>query len=411
MSTEIKPYQISVPDSRIQTLNSKLDAALFPDELDSAGWDMGVPLSDVQRLVSYWRHDFSWRKVEEKLNQLPHFSTSIQCDGYESLAIHFLHRKSHVKGAIPLLFVHGWPGNFLEATKIIDSLSAGGNGKPAFHVVAPSIPNFGFSEGTKKRGFSMEQYAETLHKLMLRLGYDQYVTQGGDWGWFITRAISMLYPAACKATHFNMDVANPPTFLSHPWLYISKVLNPFSRPSPREKSGVARTAWFDNEGFGYNLLQSTKPQTLGYLLQDSPVGLLAWIYEKLHDWSDNYPWTDEEICIWVSIYWFSTAGPAAAQRIYYEIGRSGSWGERMGGKEMKKWLPGVKIGCSHFPRDILVLPSSWARTTGNVVFERDHDSGGHFAAWERPDDITSDIREMFGRGGGAFGVVPGKDGY
>jgi pimeloyl-ACP methyl ester carboxylesterase len=230
MSTEIKPYQISVPDSRIQTLNSKLDAALFPDELDSAGWDMGAPLADIQRLVNYWRHDFSWRKVEERLNQLPHFSTSIQCEGYESLAIHFLHKKSHVKGAIPLLFVHGWPGSFLEAAKIIDSLSTGGNGKPAFHVVAPSIPNFGFSEGTKKRGFSMEQYAETLHKLMLRLGYDQYVTQGGDWGWYITRAMSMLYPAACKATHFNMDVGNQLTFLSHPWLYVSKVLNPFSRP-------------------------------------------------------------------------------------------------------------------------------------------------------------------------------------
>ncbi|KAJ9603644.1 hypothetical protein H2200_011830 [Cladophialophora chaetospira] len=410
-SNEVKSYRISIASSHIEILNAKLDAAIFPDELDSAGWDLGAPLDDIQRLTKYWRHEFSWRKAEEKLNKLPHFRTSIQCNGYEALDIHFLHKKSDAKGAIPLLFVHGWPGNFLEATKIIDALSSSKDGQVSFHVVAPSLPNYGFSQGTRKRGFSMEQYAETLHKLMLRLGYEQYVTQGGDWGWYVTRAISMLYPESCKATHFNMDVGQPPSPSSNPWLYLSTQINPFCRLTPREKAGVARTAWFEEEGFGYNLLQSTKPQTLGYLLQDSPVGLLAWIYEKLHDWTDIYPWTDEEVCTWVSIYWFSTAGPAAAERIYYEIGRSGKWGERMDRNKMWKWLPGVKIGYSHFPRDIHVLPSSSVRTVGNVVFEKDHPSGGHFAAWERPDDIVSDVREMFGRGGGASGVIKGKDGY
>ena len=140
---------------------------------------MGVPLSDMQHLAKYWRHEFSWRKAEKKINELPHFITTIQCEGYEPLNIHFLHKKSPVKAAIPLLFVHGWPGNFLEATKIIDALSIQTPDQVSFHVVAPSLPNFGFSEGTKKRGFSVEQHAETLHKLMLRLGYDQYVTQGG----------------------------------------------------------------------------------------------------------------------------------------------------------------------------------------------------------------------------------------
>lgn len=412
-SEEIKPYTISTPDSRISQLNDKLSSALFPDELRpspaDSEWDMGAPLSDIQRLTKYWREDFSWRQAEEKLNALPNFTTSIQAEGYEALDIHFLHQKSEVSNAIPLLFAHGWPGNYLEATKIMSALTSHKEGEVSFHVVAPSLPNFGFSQGTKKRGFALEQYAETCHKLMLKLGYTQYVTQGGDWGWYVTRMMSILYPEHCKATHFNMDAGEAPSPLKHPLIYQKSLLH---TPTPREEQGEARTKWFNEQGFGYNLLQSTKPQTLGYLLADSPVGLLAWIYEKLHDWTDNYPWTDEEICTWVSIYWFSAAGPAAAERIYYEIGRSGPWGKRMERKEMIQYLDnGVKIGFSHFPRDIHVLPGAWCRTTGDVVFEREHKSGGHFAAWERPEGIIQDLRSMFGKGGAAAGVVEGKHGY
>ncbi|KAI1620733.1 microsomal epoxide hydrolase [Exophiala viscosa] len=407
MATSIEQYTISVPEPDIQKLNDKLDSAIFPDELDEAEWDYGSPLNDIQRLTKYWCHDFDWRSAEEKLNKLPHFVTQVQCEGYESLKIHFLHKKSTVKGAIPLIFVHGWPGNFLEATKIIDSLSSSKDGQVSFHVVAPSLPNFGFSEGTKKRGFAINQYAETMHKLMLRLGYSEYVTQGGDWGWSITRAMSLLYPQHCRATHLNMDAADPPTFLKHPFLAIEAALRPLSE---REKQGVARSEWFEKEGFGYNLQQRTKPQTLAYGLADSPVALLAWIYEKLHDWTDSYPWTDEEVCTWISIYWFSTAGPAASCRIYHETGRSGPWGERLTRDTLKQWQP-VKLGLSHFPRDISVMHSAWTRTLGNCVFEKDHTNGGHFAAWERPEDIVSDLREMFGKGGGAYGVVDGKTGY
>ncbi|KIW76534.1 hypothetical protein Z517_11280 [Fonsecaea pedrosoi CBS 271.37] len=409
MASSIQPYKITVSDSRIQELNSKLDSATHPDELDSAGWDMGVPLSDVHRLTKYWRHEFSWRRAEKKLTELPHFVTTIACEGYEPLNIHFLHKRSSAKGAIPLLFVHGWPGNFLEVTKIIDGLSTPTQGQVSFHVVAPSLPNFGFSEGTRRRGFSVEQHAETLHKLMERLGYDQYVTQGGDWGYYITRALSALYPRHCRATHFNMDVGTRPTLFTHPLLFVTSL---FRHLSNREQQGVSRTEWFGKEGFGYNLLQSTKPQTIGYALADSPVALLAWIYEKLHDWADAYPWTDEEISTWLSIYYFSTAGPAASCRIYYEMGRSGPWGHRFTLDELRAYQAnGVKIGISHFPRDINVLPSSWTRTVGEVVYEKEHDKGGHFAAWERSEDIVRDVREMFGRGGGAYGVVEGRDGY
>lgn len=178
---DIKPYTISVPGSAIDDLRQRLALTKYPDELDDAGWDMGVPLSDLKNLVQHWKDKYDWRAAEREMNKLPQFVTPIQCDGFEPLAIHFVHQPSKVKNAIPLLFVHGWPGNFLEVTKILGPLGDGdGVNTPAFHIVAPSLPNFGFSEGTKKRGFSLSQYAETMNKLMLKLGYDEYVTQGGE---------------------------------------------------------------------------------------------------------------------------------------------------------------------------------------------------------------------------------------
>lgn len=178
---DIKSYKIAVSGARLDDLKQRLSLARFPDELDEADWDLGAPLADVKRLAKYWQERYDWPAVERVLNDmLPQFTAPVQCDGFEPLAIHFVHRPSPVKNAIPLLFIHGWPGHFLEVSKILGPLSDGdGVETPAFHVVAPSLPNFGFSEGTKKRGFGMEQYAETLHKLMLKLGYNEYVTQGG----------------------------------------------------------------------------------------------------------------------------------------------------------------------------------------------------------------------------------------
>ncbi|KAL8991088.1 MAG: hypothetical protein Q9169_007950 [Polycauliona sp. 2 TL-2023] len=176
-----------------------------------------------------------------------------------------------------------------------------------------------------------------------------------------------------------------------------------------EKAGLERSAWFKNEGSGYSGIQATKPQTLGYLLNDSPVGLLAWIYEKLHDWTDTYPWTDDEILTWVSIYAFSTAGPAASVRIYYESmhGEGKEWMmEKVRGN-----VPGVKLGLGYFPKDLYVHPVSWARGMGEIVFEKCHERGGHFAAWEVPEALAGDVKGMFGRGGGAEGVVEGRSGF
>lgn len=282
--------------------------------------------------------------------------------------------------------------------KILPLLTNPKDGGQSFHIVAPSLPNFGWSDGPNKPGFGLPQYAEAMHKVMLNLGYDQYVTQGGDWGFIVTRLMGVRYPEHCLATHLNMVRAMPPNFTSTPLQYLKHALLPYSED---EKAGIARSQWFNKEGFGYNLLQGTKPSTIGFALADSPVALLAWIYEKLHDWTDSYPWTDDEILTWVSIYAFSTAGPAASARIYYESRHAEQELTRKG----LEYNGAVKVGLSYFPKDLTLPPKTWGRTLGPVVSERWHKGGGHFAAHERPEVLVDDLRDMFGEGGGAWDVT------
>ncbi|KAK7427292.1 hypothetical protein QQZ08_006229 [Neonectria magnoliae] len=394
-----QPFKINVPDSAISSLKEKLSTATFPSEVGfSDDWDYGAPRSDVKRLAQYWKDGFDWRAQEAKLNELPQFTTKVAVEGFGDLQVHFLHQKSTKPDSIPLLFCHGWPGSFLEVIKILPLLTEPKDG-PSFHVVAPSLPNFGFSDGVAKKGFSIPQYAESVHKVMLNLGYNKYVTQGGDWGFMVTRLLGIQYPESCLASHLNfVRVTEPPVFSKTPWQYVKHALLPYK---DHEKAGRARTNWFHTQGFGYNVEQSTKPSTLGFALADSPVALLAWIYEKLHDWTDGYPWTDDEILTWVSIYQFSTAGPAANVRIYYEAKHA----ELEKSIKAHEYVPGVLLGLSYFPEDIVVPPITWGRTLGPVVFEQVHKDGGHFAAHERPEKLVDDLRRMFGKGGGAYSVV------
>jgi pimeloyl-ACP methyl ester carboxylesterase len=352
-----EPFTISIPQAKVDHLKAKLSLAELPDELEASEWDLGAPLADIARLTKAWQ-DWDWRQAEEKLNKLPHYHTGINVDGFGELDIHFVWQKSEVKNAIPLLFVHGCmyhplntqdhctnsfsgPGSFIEVSSLLPLLSSPDG--PAFHVVAPSLPNFGFSEGVKKRGFAHAQYAELLNKLMLQLGYDEYVTQGGDWGTSITRALGLVYPQHCKASHLNMVSGGKPTLAKHPLLAIQHAITPYTA---RDKAGLKRASWFATEGVGYHVEQSTKPQTLTYALNDSPVALLAWIYEKLHDWSDEYPWTDDEILTWISIYQFSRAGPGAAHRIYYEVQHTQPGPGKLTRARLREYIPNVKYGLS-----------------------------------------------------------------
>lgn len=199
-----------------------------------------------------------------------------------------------------------------------------------------------------------------------------------------------------------MVAAMKPQWTKHPLLALRHAVTPYTT---RDKEAIARTEWFVQEGRGYAVEQATKPQTIGYALADSPIALLAWIYEKLHGWADAYPWTEDEVCTWVSIYWFSVAGPASSLRIYYE---SAHLGDKLA---LQGWIPNVKLGVTHFPKELRVVPKMWAYTLGPVVFESENLTGGHFAAWEHPEIIVRDLKRMFGKGGGAYNVVKGKNGF
>ncbi|KAK0462774.1 Alpha/Beta hydrolase protein [Armillaria novae-zelandiae] len=402
MASPESSFKISIPDEKLKLLQQRLALVTFPDELDDSGKKYGAPLKDIQRLVARWQDGFDWRAQEAALNmELPQFTRDIEVDGFGVLNIHYVHKKSDVEAAVPLLFVHGWPGSFIEARKILPLLTASSSEHPSFHVVALSLPGYGFSEASKKQNFRLAQYAEVAHKLMLALGYSEYVTQGGDFGNLITRKIALAYGGKhSKAWHTNMPTGRAPT-MYEPILYLRHLLTPHTAA---EKAGFARSEWFRTQGSGYMAEHSTQPQTVGYSLADSPVGLLAWIYEKLVNWTDAYPWDDDEVLTWIAIYLFSRSGPTASIRIYFEIWSSSDIAV-MGEK------PALPHGVSFFPKELMSVPRLWTHTTGNVVFEAEHSSGGHFAAHEKPQELVHDLRKMFGKDGPAFGVVPGKSGY
>ncbi|KAF2123176.1 Alpha/Beta hydrolase protein [Lophiotrema nucula] len=394
MSSTIRPYQMTVPDAALERLQKKLELATFPGETTYTNdWKYGASIEDIKRLVNHWQTGYDWRRAEAELNHLPQFTTTVSVDGHEDdLKIHFVHQKSDKTNCVPLLFIHGWAGSFLEVTKILPLLTESDeDNTPSFHVVAPSLPNCGFSQRTSKPGFGILQHAEVCHKLMLQLGYDRYVTQGGDWGFLITRALGFLYSSHILASHLNFILTLPPSPLSTPLLVLQYLTG---RLTPGEKEGLKRTQEFTENGSGYNNIQKTRPHTLGFALVDSPVALLAWIYEKLHDWTDEYKWTDDEILTWISIYLFSEAGSDASIRLYYDIANPTASGKFDGKVEFFLKYNTVPLGLSYFPRDVIVLPSSWGRTLGPVVFEKRHVEGGHFAAYEKPDLLVADVRNL-----------------
>lgn len=276
-----------------------------------------------------------------------------------------------------------------------------------------------WSQGPSEPGFGLTQYAQVLHTLMLTLNYTEYTTQGGDWGSFLSRLLSKLYPSHIKAVHTNFPVSPFPK----PWWNPISFLQTLSSIafSSQTRADLAHTQLYLTEGDGYLKLQDTKPQTLGYALADSPVGLLAWIYEKLHDWTDAYPWTEDEVLTWVSIYAFSREGPAASARIYYESVHPPSppktRTESSPSVGISRWdviqsyVPKVPLALAYFPQELVRLPLCWAWSMGSVVQQSRFEVGGHFAAFEVPELLAGDLRMLFRKGGPCEGVVSGKRGF
>ncbi|KAJ5578807.1 Alpha/Beta hydrolase protein [Penicillium hispanicum] len=403
--SSIAPFKINISEERVQRLHQKLALTDFPDEISDLGsdelWSRGVPLAEVKRLTAYWQDGFDWRKTEDALNEFPQYTADINIGGFGNYQIHFVHQTSDVVGAIPLLFLHGWPGSFIEVTKLLPLLANGGESGPCFHVIAPSLIDFGFSTASKMKSFGVDQHAEAYHKLMLALGYEEYVIQAGDVGYLIARSIASKYGSKnCKAIHTNSAVPAEPNAELHSEVYAKVQSIPLS---DSDKEGLVRTASVSKDGMGYYQQLSTRPQTIGYGLTDSPVGLLAWLHEKLHGWTDAYPWTDDEILTWVSIHYFSTAGATAPGYVYYMMEHSSP----SAFVASQKYIA-VPMGIARFARDLILLPKPWNQTLGPIVYESEHQKGGHFAAWECPEEIVRDLRAMFGKGGPLSGCVDGK---
>lgn len=374
----IVPFKIQVPDATLADLKQRLAGTRFPGEITGSNWDYGTNLGYLKELVTYWRDKFDWRAAEHRLNQFDQFTTNI--DGID---IHFIHQRSKNPKAMALAITHGWPGSIAEFTKVIgpltDPAAHGGNADDAFHVVAISVPGFGFSGKPTERGYGPERIGTILATLMARLGYTKYGLQGGDWGSSISRFAALNDASHVAGLHLNFCLAGPPAGAKDP--------NEGVTPAELERTR-ARQAFFDNER-GYFLEQSTKPQTVGYGLDDSPAGLAAWIVEKFRSWSDSDGnvekiFTRDELLTNITIYWVTQSATSSA-RIYYENQRA----------KPPQGRVQVPTGCAVFPKEISIAPRRWVEAQYNVTRWTEMPRGGHFAALEEPDLLVDDIRAFF----------------
>jgi pimeloyl-ACP methyl ester carboxylesterase len=365
VTSSVESFEIRVDDEVLDDLRRRLAATRFPDQIEGTGWEYGIPTSYVRDLVEYWRESYDWRAQEARLNQFDHFRTTI--DGQ---SIHFIHARSPRADALPLLIVHGWPGSIVEFLDVIPRLT------DEFHVVAPSLPGYGFSEPTRTRGWDPTRIARAFMELMSRLGYERYGAQGGDWGAQVTTFIGALDPEHCAGIHLNMPLAVPPK-------------DPVELTA-EEQADLAALGHFRKEEAAYSLLQGTKPQTLGVGLNDSPAGLLAWIVEKFRAWSDcdgdpENAFTKDQLLTNVMLYWV-TGTITSSTRLYWERQHSG---------ERSQPYVSVPTGVARYPKEILKFPRSWVERHYNVTRWEAMPRGGHFAAMEQPELFAADVRAFF----------------
>lgn len=368
--SEIRNFVLDIPKTQIADLHLRLDIARWPEKEPVNDWTQGTPLAELQELCRYWRHDYDWRRCEAQLNALGQYVTEI-----EGVDVHFLHVRSSRADAVPLIVTHGWPGSVIEFLAAIPLLTEPKEGT-AFHVVAPSLPGFGFSGKPAVTGWGVEKIGAAWAELMQRLGYERWVAQGGDWGSAVTTAIGQQATAGCLGIHVNMPIARPQP-------------EDLTDPSPPELRALSALQYYQDWDSGYSKEQSTRPQTIGYSLVDSPVGLAGWIYEKMWAWTDNQGSPLDALSMGtildnIMVYWLNAAGASSA-RLYWE-----SFAKFGDGKVV------IPAGGSLFPREVLPAPRKWAeRRYTNLVYWNDLGKGGHFAAWEQPELFAKELRACF----------------
>lgn len=313
--------------------------------------------------------------------------------GYGQQILHFTHQRSSRPDALPLLFVAGWPGSFLEARKIIQPLTQPADEETvAFHLVTASLPGYGPGDAATKSGFGVVHAARAFKQLMVDvLGYDHFVTQGGDWGAITTRSMAMQYPQHVRAYHCNMVFCRPPSWYKAPLRFGRLLLYPLLY-SASERRSIAAMKRYLNELDGYLKVQSTRPQSLGFGLGDSPIGLLGWFVEKFHDWMDiaNYTMPDDEILTFVMMHWIQGSTPGLR---FYKA--SADEKDISSLRTLFTVYDRTPMGYSMFPKEILAAPLDWVATIANVQYFKEHATGGHFPAVECPDELVGDIREWF----------------
>jgi pimeloyl-ACP methyl ester carboxylesterase len=384
----IRPFRVDVPQAALTDLHSRLAATRWPDPETVSDRSQGVQLEKLKDLVDYWETGYDWRKAEAKLNALPQFLTNI-----DGLDIHFIHVRSPNAHAMPLIMTHGWPGSVFELLNVIgpltDPTAHGGVVQDAFDLVLPSIPGFGFSQKPKGAGWNPDRVARAWDVLMTRLGYQSYVSQGGDWGAIISEAMGRQAPAGLRGIHVNRverATTIPPD--------VAKALKN-GDPAPAGLTGEERQVFdeardFLSKGFGYAAIMGTRPETIGFGLSDSPVGLAAWIYDKIEDWvftrgKAQRSLSRDAILDNITFYWLTNTGPSSA-RIYWENNNSSS----------KPAIISIPAAVTIFPGEVYRPPRSWiARAYRNLIYYNRADKGGHFAAWEQPDLFSTEVRAAF----------------
>ncbi|MBX9606163.1 MAG: epoxide hydrolase [Gammaproteobacteria bacterium] len=375
----MRPFRIRIPERALRDLRRRLSTTRWPERETPGGWSQGIPLSYMQELCAYWRDVYDWRRCEAALNAIPQYLTEI-----EGLDIHFLHVRSPEPNALPLVMTHGWPGSMIEFLQVIgpltDPVAHGGAARDAFHLVVPSLPGYGFSGKPSLPGWGLARIAPAWDSLMQRLGYTRYVAQGGDWGSAVTHAIGLMGSPHCRGIHVNLPLVSPSPAL-------------LTDPTPYEQAALARLQQYFDWDYGTAKLHTTRPQTIGYGLVDSPVALAAWIIEKYWAWMDchGHPenvLTRDELLDNVTLYWLTASGASSA-RICWESFAT------LIGDHTPLTLP---VGVSVYPAEIFRASRRWCEERYlNLIHYNALDRGGHFAAFEQPALFVDELRACFAK--------------
>ena len=371
MTAEIVPFAVAFADEAISDLRNRLHNTRWPEPATVADWSQGVPLPYLQELCAYWATSYDFDAAQARLNAFPQYRTVIG-----DLGLHFLHVPSPHRDALPLVLTHGWPGSIVEFLDVIHPLTHPADGHDAFHVVVPSLPGYGFSERPSRTGWSIDRTVQAWDELMRRLGYPRYGAQGGDWGAMVTTGLAQAFPDHVVGVHVNLPIV--------PLGNID-----MRDATAEEQQALAVMADHQRWGRGYSEEQSTRPQTVGYGLTDSPAAQCAWIVEKFWAWTDcgGHPertLSKEQMLDNISVYWF-TATAASSARLYWESLR---------GVNMDSVTS--PTGISVFPREIFPVSRRWCETRYTDIrwFNR-LERGGHFAALEQPDVFVDEVQKFF----------------